>query len=115
MDGQAQKDESQEQVKEAQAQAENTAFVHDLLPVSKPVLEYAIGDIVWAKIIGSPLWPSIVCYDPTNKLYVKDSGKKIQELQFFHIIIIIIQVEFLCFKQVYIIRLICCIILSRII
>lgn len=78
MDGHAQKNESQEQVlaeqlKEVQLQDENTACV--LLPVKKPEFKYSVGDIVWAKIIGSPLWPSIVCYDPTNKQYIKDPGK----------------------------------------
>lgn len=47
-----------------------------LLPVvTPPLLEYSVGAIVWAKIRGSPLWPSIVCCDPTNNLYYKYSGE----------------------------------------
>lgn len=42
--------------------------------ITEPKEEYAVGDIVWAKIAGCPYWPSIVCYDPTTNLYIKDTG-----------------------------------------
>ncbi|XP_050534604.1 histone-lysine N-methyltransferase NSD3 isoform X3 [Daktulosphaira vitifoliae] len=36
---------------------------------------FNIGDVVWAKIGKYPFWPSVVCYDPNQKIYYKESKK----------------------------------------
>ncbi|VVC26661.1 PWWP domain [Cinara cedri] len=34
-------------------------------------LEYVVGDVVWAKLMGCPFWPAIVTYDPVSRLFFK--------------------------------------------
>lgn len=33
--------------------------------------EYLVGDLVWVHIRGSPLWPSMISYDPSIGVYSK--------------------------------------------
>ena len=36
---------------------------------------YEVGDLVWAFISGSPLWPSIITQDAANNVHTKLKGR----------------------------------------
>lgn len=50
-------------------------FLPEETSINEEINDYKIGDIVWAKIGKYPFWPSIVCYDPKSKTFIKPSSK----------------------------------------
>ncbi|KAK3892537.1 hypothetical protein Pcinc_003613 [Petrolisthes cinctipes] len=51
--------------------------------------EYLVGDLVWVHIRGSPLWPSMISYDPFlgeySRLSLSQSWQKIRATRVYHV------------------------------
>ena len=47
-------------------------------------VDFEPGDLAWAKVKGYNWWPSLVCIDPEEKVYIKTAKGKTQcHVQFF--------------------------------